>query len=330
MYPLNLKKVLTMTTSNLSIVSDATATFGSAFNFPGIDVPLSALAEFGIGTNVTPNNNFVFDKDILKQVLFSVKECENLLLWGDAGAGKTDLIEQVAARLNRQAKIISFGEETSIKQLIGGFTISGGETPFRDGALMQAIKIPNCLIGLDEINMAMPGVTAMLNHLLQKREITIPETGEVITCAEGVRFLATSNTNMGVDESGLFEGSQSQNAATRSRFAGVHVKYLRPEDEIKLIDLAYPGIDEAIPPLKNKRYPELTVQLANSLRSAMRDGGLSLPFTVRQIHRFLKSSLAFGDPKLAFKYSYWNLLDSVERQTAGDLFKTVFNMKIED
>ncbi|WP_460188818.1 AAA family ATPase [Thiomicrorhabdus hydrogeniphila] len=321
---------MTTTTTTLATVSDANTTFGSAFNFPGIDAPLSALADFGTGTNITPNNNFIFDKDVLKQFLFSLKENINVLLWGDAGAGKTDLIEEVAARLNRQAKIISFGEETSIKQLIGGFTISNGETPFRAGALLEAIQIEGCLIGLDEINMAMPGVTAMLNHLLQKKEVTIPETGEVIQCAEGVRFIATSNTNMGIDESGLFEGSQSQNAATRSRFAGVHVKYLKEEDEVKLIDLAYPGLDEAIPPLKNKRYPELTVQLANALRSAMRNGGLSLPFSVRQIHVFTKASLSYGDPKLAFKFAYWNLLDSVERQTAGDLFKTVFNMKIED
>lgn len=319
-----------MTTTTLNTVSTDKTTFGEAFNFPGIDVPLTVLANFGNGTNIDPNRNFVFDKDVVKQVLYSIKEGENLLLWGDAGAGKTDLIEEVAARLNRQAKIISFGEETSIKQLIGGFTVSNGETPFRDGLLLQAIKTPHCIIGIDEINMALPGVTAMLNHLLQKHEIAIPETGEVVKCAEGVVFIATSNTNMGIDESGLFEGSNSQNAATRSRFAGVHVKYLKPEDEIKLIDLAYPGLDEAIPPLNGKRYGELTVQLANQLRSAMRSGGLSLPFSVRQVHRFTKSSLAFGDPKLAFKYAYWSLLDSVERQTAADLFKTTFNMQIKD
>lgn len=319
----------TTTTTILNVVSNDKTTFGSAFNFPQINVPLTALADFGTGTNVTPNNNFVFDKDVLKQVLFSIKESMNLLLWGDAGSGKTDLIEQVAARLNRQAFIISFGEETSIKQLIGGFTISNGETPFRDGALLSAIRVENAIVGLDEINMAMPGVTAMLNHLLQKREITIPETGEVVSCASGLRFIATSNTNMGIDESGLFEGSQSQNAATRSRFCGVHVKYLSEADEINLIDLAYPGLDEAIPPLNGKRYPELTVQLANSLRAAMADGGISLPFSVRQIHAFTKASLAFQDPKLAFKFAYWNLLDSVERQTAGDIFKTVFNMVIK-
>jgi cobaltochelatase CobS len=316
--------------TTLNTVSTPETTFGQAFGFQGIDVPLSALASFGNGTNVKHNPNYVFDKDILKQVLFSLREGENLLLWGDAGAGKTDLIEQVACRLNRQAFIISFGEETSMRQLIGGFTMSGGETPWRDGALLGAIRIPNAIIGLDEINMAMPGVVAMLNNLLQKRQIIVSETGEVVSCAEGVTFIATSNTNMGIDESGLFEGSQSQNAATRSRFAGVHVKYLKEADEIRLVDLAYPGLDEAIPPLNGKRFAELTVQVANALRSAMRDGGLSLPFSVRQIHRFIKSSLAFRDPQLAFKYSYWNLLDSVERQTAGDLFKTVFNMEIKD
>lgn len=321
---------MTTTTTTLNLVSEANATFGSAFNIPGVDVPLSKLAAFGEGTNISPNKNFVFDKDVLKQMLFGINEGDNILLWGDAGAGKTDLIEEVAARLNRQATIISFGEETSVRQLIGSKELSAGETPFRAGALLQAIQTKHMLIGLDEINMAMPGVTAMLNHLLQKREITIPETGETVKCAEGVRLIATSNTNMGLDESGLFEGSQTQNSATRSRFAGIHVKYLKAEDEVKLIDLAYPKLDEAVPPLKGKRFPELTVQLANALRSAMRNGGLNLPFSVRQIHRFTKATLAFSDPKMAFKYAYWSMLDSTERQTAGDLFKTVFNMKIED
>jgi len=318
------------TMSTLMTNSTNSTTFGEAFNFSGIDIPLENLAVFGQGTNVQLNPNYVFDKDILRQLLFSLKEGENLLLWGDAGSGKTDLIEQVAARLNREAFIVSFGEETSIRQLIGGFTLSNGETPWRDGALLSAIRVENALIGLDEINMAMPGSVAMLNHLLQKREIIIPETGEIVECAKGVSFLATSNTNMGVDESGLFEGSQNQNAATRSRFAGVHVKYLRPDDEIKLIELAYPGLDEAIPPLGGKSFAELSVQLANALRSAMRDGGLSLPFSVRQIHRFVKASLAFKDVSLAFKFSYWNLLDSVERQAAGDIFKTIFNTEVKD
>jgi cobaltochelatase CobS len=318
-----------MSNVNLKIASSDTTTFGESFGFPGIDVPLSALAGFGAGTNLEANPNYVFEKDVVKQVLYSIKETENLLLWGDAGAGKTDLIEQVACRLNRQAFIISFGEETSIKQLLGGFTLSGGESPFKAGALLSAIQVENAVIGLDEINMAMPGVTAMLNHLLQKREISIPETGEVVSCAEGVVFVATANTNMGIDETGNYEGSQNQNSATRTRFAGVEVNYLKPDDEVKLIDLAYPGIDEVVPPMGDKRFPELTVQLANCLRASYRDGGLSLPFSVRQIHRFTKSAMAFSDVKLAYKYSYWNLLDSVERQTAGDLFKTVFGMKIE-
>ncbi|WP_172959775.1 AAA family ATPase [Thiomicrorhabdus aquaedulcis] len=314
----------------LTNVSNEKTSFGEAFGLSGIDVPLSGLIAFGNGTNVVPNQNFIFDKDLLKQVIFSLKETQNLLLWGDAGAGKTDLIEQVAARLNRQAFIISFGEETSVRQLVGSFTLSQGETPWRDGALLSAIRVENAIIGLDEINMAHPGVVAMLNHLLQKKELVLPETGEVVKCANGVAFIATSNTNMGVDESGLFEGSQSQNAATRSRFAGAHVKYLKEADEIRLIDMAYPSLDEAIPPLSGKRFSELTVQLANALRSAMREGGLSLPFSVRQIHCFVKSSLAFKDASLAFKYSYWNLLDSVERQTASDLFKTVFNLEISE
>jgi cobaltochelatase CobS len=324
-----------MTTSTLTNVSNEQTSFENAFGIEaklpsGDDVLLSHLAEFGTGTNVVPNQNFIFDKDVLKQFLFAIRENVNVLLWGDAGAGKTDLIEEVAARYNRQAFIISIGEETSMRSLVGGNIIQNGETPWRDGALLSAIRTPHAFVGLDEINMAPPGVVAMLNHLLQKREITIPETGEVVKCAEGVRFVATSNTNMGIDESGLFEGSQNQNAATRTRFAGIHIKYLSEEKETLLIDRAYPGLDEAVPPLNGKRFPELTVQLANTLRSSMRQGGLSLPFSVRQIHCFTKSTLAFRDIQLAFKFSYWNLLDSVERQAAGDLFKTVFNMEISD
>jgi len=304
--------------------------FGEAFGFKNIDVPISSLTELGEGTNVELNDVFIFDKDVVKIILMSVELKDNLLLWGDAGAGKTDLIEQVAARLNRQAFIISFGEETSIRQLIGSFTISKGETPFRDGILMKAIKTPHAIIGLDEINMAYPGVVAMLNHLLQKREIIIPETGDIVKVAEGVRFFATSNTNMGVDESGLFEGSQSQNAATRSRFAGLQIKYLKPEQELELINKAYPYLNKEIPEEGGKLYAEQSVKLANMLRDAMRSGGLSLPFSVRQLHRFIKASLRLSDPVLAFKYSYWNLLDSTERQTAGDLFQTVFGLKVTD
>lgn len=315
--------------SNLN-QTQANVTFGEAFGFPGINVPLSALAPMGDGTNVKINHNFVFDKDVVKQVAFSISEGINLLLWGDAGAGKTDLIEQVAARFNRKAFILSFGEETSVRQLVGSFALSGGETPWRDGALLSAIRTEGAVIGLDEINMAPPGVVAMLNHLLQKRDVVIPETGEVVECAKGVAFIATSNTNMGVDESGLFEGSQAQNAATRSRFAGVHVKYLKEVAEMRLINLAYPDLENSLPDINGRSFASLTVQLAGSLRAATKEGGLTLPFTVRQMHQFIKATLAFKDITMGYKFAYWSLLDSVERQTAGDIFKTIFNTEIKE
>lgn len=308
--------------------SNKTTTFEQSFNIKTKGkVFLSDLVEFGEGASKAQNPNYIFDKEIVQEVLYGIKSGDNVLLWGDAGSGKTELVSEMACRLNRPSKTISFGEESTLRKLIGGRVMRGDETPFEYGALLQAITTPYMLVCLDEINMAPPGVVAMLNHLLESKEIVIDETGEVVKCATGVTLFATSNTNLGVDETGMFEGSQSQNNATRTRFCGIEVRYLKPEDELKLVHAAFPDLDEVVD-TGDKPFSELSVQLANVLRDAMRDGAMSLPFSVRQLKKFIDSSMEFGCPARGFRYAYWNMLDSVQRQSANDIFRFVFNKEV--
>jgi cobaltochelatase CobS len=313
-------------------MTNSTATlhtqFGLMKNGQPLAIPVSSLCSMGNGTNVKVNPHFVHSSEYVKKFLVARKLNKNLWVWGSAGTGKTETCEQIAAGLNCPATVISFGEETSLRDLIGGKILSNGETPWQDGALVKAMRTPDMVIALDEVNMANPGVTAMMNHLLQKREIVIAETGEVVKCAEGVMLIATANTAGGSDESGLFAGSQTQNAATRSRFVGLKMTYMDAEHEQQIVLKRVPEFDMVFPPLESIKASSLMVKVGNGLRAAIDDGQLGMAFSVRQLINWAECSVALGSLGEGFKMAYSDMLPDSELMVAEEIFKTTTGMSL--
>lgn len=298
------------------------------------DIELSKLLPLGEGSNVKPNPHYVFPQNgILGKLVHAVKKQKNLWVSGPSGCGKTDLCVQFAERFDREAYVISFGEETSMRNLIGMQVLSNGETPWRDGALTKAIRRPNAIIVLDEINMAPPGVNAMLNHLLQNRELIIDETGEIVKMAEGTAIIATANTTGGMDEMALFAGSNVQNGATRNRFVGIKMDYLPPKQEESIIHLNFPRFKQVFKNLdENTTMTSLMVKTGNSIRAMIDAGQISMPFSVRQLMNWADASQDFipvvnGEKDLVrgfcegFKFAYADMLSPSEYDAVSSVFQ---------
>lgn len=82
---------------------------------------------------------------------------------------------------------------------------------FNYGPLIKAMKHGIC-ITIEEINMAKPGVAIILNSVIDDlRQITIPQTGEVIKAAPG--FILAGTFNRG------YEGGRPMNRAFLNRAA---------------------------------------------------------------------------------------------------------------
>lgn len=298
-------------------------------------IPLTAVAPLG-DVEDEPDPAFQFEYRPLRRTLKNIAQRKPIWCWGPSGCGKTEYFIQVAKRLKRPCRVISFGEETSLRELLGTFSLVGNETGtgfetrFRYGQLAKALRTPLAIIVLDEFNMAPATVSAQFNRLLETGEITVPETGEIVRAADGVTFAATANTPGTMDESGIYAGSQTQNGATRSRFAGLRMHYLPAEKEEKIVTQAYPRLNAVIEmPDTVKSSSALMVECGNFCRSLVDDGTVSLPFTVRHLKEWAKGSLLLKDIRDAFADAYYDLLAPSEASSVGEVFHKVFGVRLE-
>ncbi|OBS08950.1 AAA family ATPase [Acidihalobacter prosperus] len=298
-------------------------------------IPLDKICPLGDHEQVQPDPNYVFEYRNLKRVLKNINNRKPMWIHGPSGCGKTELMVQVGARLKRPVHVISIGEETSLRELLGTFELkaaeskNGFETAFRYGALTQAMREPGAIVVLDEFNMAPSTVAAQFNRLLETGKITIPETGETVMAADNVTFVVTANTAGGIDESGIYAGSQAQNGATRSRFAGLRVNYLPPDLEEQIITRSFPRINAVVElPETNKTLSSLMVETACAIRSLVAEQEVSLPFTVRNLKEWAGSTLAFRDIGEAFADAYFDMLGETERTAVGEVFQRMFGLNL--
>ncbi|MBN6740867.1 AAA family ATPase [Acidithiobacillus sp. MC6.1] len=314
------------------------STIFSAFN--GVVSPVADTASIKLAEVVkmgerTPqedevDKNFVFSYPTLRRIIGAFRLGKNLWIWGPAGSGKTELAIQTAMRCHRPYALVSFSEETSMRDLIGTWSLKDQQTSWKDGALARAIQTPGSVVILDELNMAPSGVVAALNALLQQGELHIHETGDTLRVAEGVTFVATANTAGSVDETGMYAGSQIQNGATRSRFAGLKVGYLPAEDERQILLRKFPGLDDAFSPQGNRLLTEAMIECGKQIRSIADEGRLSLPFSVRQLLSWAEGALEFRNIADGFRFAFADLLGQGELPPVAETFHKVFGIKLED
>lgn len=321
---------------------------------PGADlskIPITDICTIGNfrHSKTRYNAQFFFDYMTLRRILTNINELTPLWIWGPSGCGKTETIQQIAIRLTRPLFIISFSEDTRIKDLLGmtGLVETQYEHPaeteksvfqprntvtkFQPGILYKAIRTPFAVVVFDEINMALPGVVSELNALLESRTIMVAETGERLTCADHVAMIATANTCGGFDETGIYQGSQAQNGATMNRFSGLRMNYLPKEKEIIMLRMMFPEIDKTLVPVDGgKTFTELAVDLAHLIRNLVKDGGVRLPFTVRDLKLFISRTLLYSnDVREGFYDAYYDLLNESERVKVAESFKAVFAIDLE-
>ena len=85
------------------------------------------------------DEGYVFEPKQLKKLLrfFAGKASKNnLLITGPTGAGKTSVIEQVAARLGWPLYGVSCSGKTRFSHMLGGYSLVKGETVWCDGPLL--------------------------------------------------------------------------------------------------------------------------------------------------------------------------------------------------
>jgi cobaltochelatase CobS len=223
------------------------------------------------------NDRYLWPHPQTETALSQLARGRNVMLYGPAGTGKTELAQQLAARTGRPFALISCDTGTDASTLVG-MTVpdaSGGVT-WQDGQLTRAIQTPGCVVCLDEPSVARPGALFVMQNVLANRMLFIAETGRRVCVAPGVLFLTTDNTNgTGGGARKGYTDTNRLNAAFLDRFGvRVRVDYLPADREADVI-CAYTG---CTPELAN-----LLVSAATVTRAAADNQQLSHGIGLRRL-----------------------------------------------
>lgn len=223
--------------------------------------------------------DYVFNKELLKKLLLfftTPPSRKNLLLTGDTGTGKSSVIEQIAARLNIPVFALACSGRTRLAHFVGSLTLVNGNTVWRDGPLLMAMRHGGIFCG-DEITRLDQGEQMALARVLDGEGITVPETGEVVRPGEGFRFLCTGNSVGHGDLTGAYNGERVASVAFTNRLLKMKVEHLPADDEQALLLKKAPNL--------GKMLIGQMITFANAARSQFvsRGGDLRTPISTRDM-----------------------------------------------
>lgn len=182
--------------------------------------------------NIKLSMNDIIGQDNNKKMLKLAIECDMpVLLVGETGTGKTTIIREQAIEHNADWLRFNLTGETTVDEFVGRYELEGGETKWRDGILLQAMKTGKWLI-VDEINVALPEILFVLHSLLDddKFVVVASHNGEIVKPHKDFRFFATMNP---CDE---YAGTKELNKAFQSRFNMIlELEYPIKEVETKIV-----------------------------------------------------------------------------------------------
>jgi nitric oxide reductase NorQ protein len=175
-----------------------------------------------------------------------------LMLTGPTGCGKTRLVEHMGEVLRRPVTTISCHDDLTSSDLVGRFTITGGDVRWSDGPLTRAVR-DGGICYLDEVVEARHDSLAILHSLTDhRRTLYLDRTGEAVSAPDTFMLVCSYNPAY---RSSLKELKPS----FRQRFVTIALDYLPPDREAAvLVAEAGIGVDVA----------NRLVRCANGIRSA--------------------------------------------------------------
>lgn len=260
------------------------------------------------------NPNYVFDPARLVTAVRAIDACQPIWFGGPAGAGKTSLMREIAARTGRAFFRIDLNRQVELADLFGSRDLQNGSTYHKAGALLEAVQVPGAAILLDEVASLKPGVLIGLQTQLDERQIKLhAEQGRVVPFAPGVAIAAADNSLGSGDESGVYGDLHAMSVAFLDRFHKiVAVDYLSPDLESEALQRAT-GAPEA--------YARHVVAFANVVRVAAKKGGLSHTLTLRRMVALARDMMAGASPQEAFESTVEFFFPANDREAIRALWK---------
>jgi cobaltochelatase CobS len=278
------------------------------------------IANPGRFTDMVPaiDLEHVFDVNVLKNTCMAIELGMPVYLWGHSGTGKTTTIKQIAARTRRPWLRVQHSINTEECHIVGQWTARAGETIFQLGPLAQSM-LNGWLYVADEYDFALPSVLAVYQPVLEGEPLIIkdaPDEFRVIRPHPNFRLAATGNTNGSGDDTGLYQGTQIQNAANYERFGVVEqVRYMAAHKEKQIIvNKAKVAPEDA----------EKLVDFATRVREAYDKNTVSSTVSPRALVHAGKLGLRRASFRIGLNLAFINRLSKVDREAVDGIAQRIF------
>ncbi|VXC79533.1 MULTISPECIES: cobaltochelatase subunit CobS [Oceanicaulis] len=308
----------------ISLTPDTTADCQALFGFdPGFEVP----AFSGRDSHVPDiDDTYVFDPATTRAILAGFAFNRRVMVQGYHGTGKSTHIEQVAARLNWPMIRVNLDSHVSRIDMVGkdAIVLKDGQqiTEFQEGILPWAVQRPVALL-FDEYDAGRPDVMFVIQRVLEASgSLTLLDQNRVIRPNPNFRLFATTNTVGLGDTTGLYHGTQQINQGQMDRWSLVAtLNYLPAETEREIVaaKLGEVGQSEA----GAKMIADM-VTVADLSREAFINGDLSTVMSPRTVLTWAENTQIFGDAGIAFRLTFLNKCDELERPIVSEFYQRVF------
>jgi len=292
----------------------------------GIDSDMKVMGYAETDPHVPPMDpDYLFDRNTTLAILAGFAYNRRVMVQGYHGTGKSTHIEQVAARLNWPLVRVNLDAHVSRIDLVGkdAIVLKDGKqiTEFRDGILPWAVQ-NNIALVFDEYDAGRPDVMFVIQRVLETQgRLTLLDQNRVITPHPAFRLFATTNTIGLGDTSGLYHGTQQINQGQMDRWSIVTtLNYLPHDKEVGIVlakNKGYAGD-------KGKKTIANMVRLADLTRQAFINGDLSTVMSPRTVITWAENAQIFGDIGFAFRLTFLNKCDELERPVVAEFYQRVF------
>lgn len=229
---------------------------------------------------------------------------------GHSGNGKTLMVEQVCAELQRECIRVNISIETDESDLLGGPTLVNGNVVNRDGPVIIAMKRGAILL-IDEVDRGSNKLMC-LQGILEGKPYYNKKSGELVTPVNGFNIIATANTKGRGSDEGKYL-SQILDDAFLERFPiTVEQEYPDVKTETKILT----------PLISEPDFVSCLVSWADTVRKTFKEGGTDEIISTRRLVHIAKAYGIFKDRMKAITLCV-NRFDEETKTAFLDLYTKV-------
>ncbi|MSP90111.1 MAG: cobaltochelatase subunit CobS [Alphaproteobacteria bacterium] len=297
--------------------------FDTDMQVPGFSKPTDLVPDL--------DEAYHFDRDTTLAIMAGFAHNRRVMIQGYHGTGKSTHIEQVAARINWPCIRVNLDSHISRIDLIGkdAIVLRDGKqvTEFRQGILPWALQNP-CALVFDEYDAGRADVMFVIQRVLEvDGKLTLLDQNTVIRPHPAFRLFSTANTVGLGDTTGLYHGTQQINQGQMDRWNIVAtLNYLPHEEETKIVLAKAPGYDTP----EGQKTVAAMVTLADLTRSGFMQGDISTVMSPRTVITWAENARIFHDVGFAFRVTFLNKCDEVERATVAEYYQRCFGTELPE